>query len=201
MANGGISPSGRILRWWLVRLPVGATRLAVARNTAAATEEGRRVMALAAFGFWVAVFWFAAGWLYRTIGVVVPLQIASLLGLLLIWRIIGLLRRWWVHRHNLPAMAVSVKRQREIYEMQEQALELLRQGVRQAIPGGGYTVPGGFRHHDPVAAEQDRMTQEAQAYVRRQDDDVNLLGPQADMPMGDKFEPTFRWLWRRREPK
>lgn len=193
MANGGISPSGRILRWWLVRLPVGATRLAIARNTAAATEEGRRVMALAAFGFWVAGFWFAAGWLYRTTGVVAPLQIASLLGLLLIWRIIGLLRRWWVHRHNLPAIAISTKRQREIYEMQTQALELLRQGARNAIPGGTFTMMGSMRHHDPTADEHARMAREQAAESRSW-----LPEEHQDMPLGDKFEPTFRWPWKRK---
>jgi hypothetical protein len=187
MASGGISPSGKVLRWWVWRLPKGVATYSWNRNLAAATEEGRRVLALAAFGLWVAGFWFAAGWLYRATGVMVPLQIASLMGLLLIWRIVGLGRRWWKLRGNLTAQAVSVQRQREMYEMQRQALAYLRGLPRQALPDGGLTIMRSSTHDDPTSDEARRVNAEQQRYAR------DILGDdQQDIPLGDRFEPIIR---------
>jgi hypothetical protein len=185
MAKGGISPSGRVLRFVAWRLPLGATRYSVARNMAVVSEEGRRWLALAGFGLWVAVFWYFASFLHNWLGVVLPLQLAGLFGLLLIWRIVGHLRRLWVHRHNLKNQAVGLQRQRQMYEMQAQALDLLRQGARQALPGGGFTVPGMLRRDDPVRDEHERMAREQAEQVRQ------WTG--GDVPTGDKFEPLITW--------
>lgn len=207
MSKGGISPSGRALRFWLWRLPLGATRYSLARNTAAATEEGRRVMALAGFGAWVAAFWWVANFLHKTVGMVVPLQLAGLFGLLLIWRIIGLLRRWWVNRRQLVSAAVSLQRQRQMYQMQAQALDQLRRLPaalsRGGDGGGGVDVLGKFRGPaDPVTQERQRIAGEQQAEVRSQlPEDVRET-----MPLGDRYEPMVkapRWMRRqwRKEPK
>jgi hypothetical protein len=197
MPRASTSYSGRALRFMLWRLPLGVTRYSVARNTAVITEEGRRWLALAGFGAWVAAFWWLALWLHRTAGLLVPLQVASLLGLLLIWRIVGHLRRLWVHRRNLTNMAVSVQRQRQMYQMQEQALDLLRQGASRAIPAGRtFTMGGVMRHHDPAADEHARIAREQATQAR------GWLPPEhRDVPLGDRFEPILRlpkWL---RRPK
>jgi hypothetical protein len=195
----GVSPSGRALRFVLWRLPLGVTRYSMARNTAVMTEEGRRVLALAAFGLWVAVFWYAATALHSWLGVVVPLQLAGLFGLLLIWRIVGHLRRWWVQRHNLKNQAVSMQRQRQMYEMQAQALGYVQQLARQAIPGGTFTMLGSMRQHDPVH-EQARQQAATDAELARS----WLPEESRDMPLGDRFEPMVRpprWMRRRWEKR
>jgi hypothetical protein len=199
MSKGGISPSGRALRFWLWRLPLGVTRYSVARNTAAATEEGRRMLALAGFGLWVAAFWFVADWLHKATGMVVPLQLAGLFGLLLIWRIIGLLRRWWVHRRNLKDIAVSQQRQRQMYQMQTEAISQLRQLAARSLPSrpdGGVDVLGPFRDRpDPIRAEQQQTRREQAEEIRGQ-----LPEESRGIPLGDRPEPLIpmpRWLRRR----
>jgi hypothetical protein len=198
VSKGGISPSGRALRAVLWRLPLGATKFSIARNTAAATEEGRRIMALIGFGAWVAVFWYVASFLHAAVGLLWSLQLAGLFGLLLIWRIIGLARRWWAHRRNLASMARNAQIQREIYQAVTQFPDLMRQYARQAAPGGGHTMPNLLRHHDP---EYETQRQEA----REQADRSRSWLPveQQDMPLGDRHDPVFpmpKWM-RRRRPK
>jgi phosphate/sulfate permease len=197
MSKGGISPSGRFLRWALWRLPLGATKLSIARNTAAASEEGRRVMALIGFGAWVAVFWYVAWWLYSATGVIVPLQLAGLFGLLLIWRIVGLLRRWWVHRHNLQNMARNAQIQRETYKILTALPGQIQQLARGAPGGMAFTMPNLLRHHDPDHEAQ-------QQAARQQAEESRGWLPQEirdDMPLGAEFEPTFRWPRFRRRKK
>lgn len=191
-----VPASGRALRFVLWRLPRDVTRYSWARNTAVMTEEGRRILALAAFGAWVVVFWYAATVLHNWLGMVVPLQLAGLFGLLLVWRIIGHLRRWWVQRHNLKNQAVSMQRTRQMYQMQEQALDLLRQGARQAISGGGHTVAGMLRHHDPHYEEHLQQAQQDAETARSW-----LPDPDRGIPLGDRFTSPLdkmpRWMRRR----
>jgi hypothetical protein len=199
MSKGGISPT-RMVKGLLVDLPVRAARISLARNTAAATEEGQRLLALVGFGIWVTVFWLVAGWLHQATGMVAPLQIAGLFGLLLIWRIVGLLRRWWVNRRNLTGMAVSLQRQRQMYQMQAEALDQLRKiaaGAGRQVSEGGVDVLGIFRGPPhPAQAEQERTRREQARQVR------DMLGDEhRDMPLGDRAEPVIpmpRWLRRRR---
>jgi hypothetical protein len=197
MSNGGISPSGRLLRLVLWRLPLNASRYALARNSAAATEHGRYILALAGFGFWVTVFWFAASWWHEATGMVVPLQLAGLLGLLLLWRIIGYLRRLWVNRRQLVGMAVNQQRQRQMFEMQAQVLRQVRQMAASVPrPDGGVDVLGMFKTTpDPITAEHRRMRAEQARQVR------DMLPEGQRPPFGDRNEPLIsvpRWLWKRR---
>lgn len=187
MAKGGISPSGRVLRFVAWRLPLGVTRYSVARNMAVVNEEGRRWLALAGFGLWTAGFWYFATFLHNWLGMVVPLQLAGLFGLLLIWRVIGHLRRLWAQRHSLKNQAVSLQRQRQMFEMQAQTLDYLRRLPGQALPGGAFTMLGMKRETDPVGEETRRVAREQADQVR------GWLGDeQADVPLGDRFEPLFR---------
>lgn len=184
MANGGISPSGRALRFLLWRAPTGAARYAMARNMALATEEGRRWLILGGTLFWVWVIWQVAGWS----GIQGFQEFAAFLWLLWWWRLFVNLRRTWAHRRNLKAMAVGTQRQRQMYEMQTQALSMIRQYARQAIPSGGtFTMMGSMRHHDPTDTEARRISAEQQRYAR------DILGDdQQGTPLGDRFEPIIR---------
>lgn len=199
MSKGGVSPSGRALRFVLWRLPLRATQLALARNSAAASEHGRYVLALAGFGFWVAVFWYAASWWHQATGMVVPLQVAGLLGLLLIWRIIGYLRRLWVNRHNLVSMAVTQQRQREMHQVITKTLPGQMQQWGQQVTArvgdgeGGFTVMGSLRREDETYQQVRRTRRDQLRQVRDM-----LPEEQRGMPLGDQFEPLIRWPWRRR---
>jgi hypothetical protein len=201
MAYSGVPPSGRFLRWLLWRLPVGATRYAIARNMALATEEGRRWMILAAFGVWVWVAWKVAGWT----GSQGARQFAAFLTLYWFWRFFANCRRVWAQRRSLKAQAVSLQRQREMYQMQEKALALMQQGVgRLPSPGGTLTtMMGSARHHDPVAEEYRRMAAEQGFKVPDQAAEVRSWLPDEhrDLPLGDRFEPTFRLPRFRRRKK
>jgi hypothetical protein len=201
MARGGMSASGRVLRWWLWKLPVGATKYSIAKNTAVMTEEGRRWLALLAFGFWAFLFWRFAQFLHGWLGVVVPLRLAALFGLLLIWRIVGHLRRLWVHRRHLSSMARNAQVQRQTYEiltaLPGQIQQLARNGITR--DGGGFTMFGSMRQDDPGDGDDRR-----QRVLNRQQVLDMLPEGQRDLPLGDEFEPVVRmpkWMRRRRKPK
>ncbi|HJU00244.1 MAG TPA: hypothetical protein VJ966_03455, partial [Actinomycetes bacterium] len=188
MGKGGISPSGRALRYIVWRLPLGMTKFSIARNVAVLTEEGRRWLALAGFGLWVGVFWWAASLLHDWLGLLVPLQLAAFFGVLLIWRIVGNLRRLWAHRRNLTSMARNAQIQREMYQVLTALPGQIQTLARSVpVPGGTFTMRGSMRHHDP-AADQEAALARQQAEQAR-----SWLPPEhADMPLGDRFEPIFR---------
>jgi hypothetical protein len=190
MAKGGASYSGRALRFVLWDLPLRVTRYSIARNTAAATEEGQRLLALVGFGAWVAVFWYLA-WLLRDwFGMVVPLQVAGLFGLLLVWRIVGHGRRLWKHRHNLTNMAVSIKRQREIHQVITQLPEQMYQSLLAAYQAGGE-----MRDYGPAYAQTRQMERDQAEAVREQ-----VRSASGDeVPTGEwrPMTPMPKWLKRR----
>lgn len=182
MANGGISWSGRALRFILWRAPLRAAQYTAAGYMATMQDVGRRGLAIAGFGFWVFLLWKLAHWA----DIQGLKEVAAFLLLVWFWRFFVFVR--WVY-----AMRIAAARARAFQRQQIQLLQQLpgqlQQMARQALPTGGtFTIMGSSRHDDPTAD----MAREAEAYVRRQDDEVNLLGPQGDMPLGDKFEPMFR---------
>jgi hypothetical protein len=164
VSKGGVSPSGRALRFVLWRLPLGATKFSIARNTAAVTEEGRRILALIGFGAWVAVFWYVASFLHAAVGLLWPRQLAGLFGLLLIWRIIGLARRWWAHRRNLASMARNAQIQRETFKILTALPGQIQQLARQA-PGGGIDMFGAIRRQPQGPATKEEAFQAGQPWT------------------------------------
>jgi hypothetical protein len=196
MARGGVSSSGRALRFVLWRAPMGTARYVMARNMALASEEGRRWLTLAGVLFWVWVIWMVAGWS----GVRGFQELAALLWLLWFWRLFANLRRVWVNRHNLKGQARALQYQRAMYEMQTQALGQLQRlaaGAGRRASEGGVDVLGRFRGQPhPAQAEQERMAREEVRQVRDM-----LPDEHRDMALGDRLEPVIpkpRWLRRRR---
>jgi hypothetical protein len=198
MARGGPSYSGRALRFVLWRAPVGAGRYAMARNMALATEEGRRWLILGGTLFWVWVIWMVAGYS----GVQGFQELAAFLWLLWFWRLFVNLRRVWVNRRNLKGQARGLQYQRQMYEMQAEALSQMRRlaaGAGRQVSEGGVDVLNLFRTPpDPVTAEQQQTRRQQAEEIRSQ-----LPEESRDIPLGDRPEPVIpmpRWL-RRRGPK
>jgi hypothetical protein len=197
MARGGPSYSGRALRFVLWRAPVGAGRYAMARNMALATEEGRRWLILGGTLFWVWVIWMVAGYS----GVQGFQELAAFLWLLWFWRLVVNLRRVWVNRRNLKGQARGLQYQRQMYEMQAEALAQMRRlaaGAGRQVSEGGVDVLNLFQTHDPIRAEQQQTRRQQAEEIRSQ-----LPEESRDMPLGDRPEPLVRmprWM-RRRGPR
>jgi hypothetical protein len=194
MAGGGISPSGRALRFLLWRAPVRAASYTAAGFVATTTEVGRRWITIAGLGLWV---WFLR-WLAVRSGVVGFRQVTAFLLLLWFWRLFVLVR-WTIGLRVAAARARAM--QREIYQtVTEKLPNQMQQWGRQAaaqIPGGTFTMRGSMRHDDPAADEHARMAREQAEESRGW-----LPEEHRDMPLGDRFEPVFRLpKWLRRGPK
>ena len=194
--GGGIPLSGRALRFVLWRAPVGAARYAMARNMALTTEEGRRWLILGGTLFWVWVIWQVAGYS----GVQGFQEAAAFLWLLWFWRFFVNLRRVWVNRRNLKGQARGLQYQRQMYQMQAEALSQMRKiaaGAGRQVTEGGVDVLGRFRGQPhPAEAERQRISREEARQIRDM-----LPDEHRDMPQGDQFEPVIpmpRWLRRRR---
>lgn len=188
MANGDIQWSGRAVRWLVWRLPKSAAKYTWDSNMALASDLGRRWMT------WLVYGGFLWGLRKLIVPLIPPLRTPVAI-LILLWFYWGASLALWSWRAR-PGAARNRQAMREMY----QTVHELRTDVREAIttaanrlPTGGVTMRGSMRHHDPTADEHARMARDASTYIRRQDDEVNLLGPQGSMPIGDKFEPLISW--------
>jgi hypothetical protein len=178
VSQGGISVSGRAMRWLFWRAPKSAVAYTIAGNMALVSDLGRRWLVFFVFG---AYLW---GMRWLATNLVPPLRtITALLLLLWFWHGINLVR-WTLHARAQAARARAM--QREMYQTLNALPGQLQQLARQAIPQtGGFTVPGMLRRDDPVRDEHERMAREQAEQVRQ------WTG--GDVPTGDKFEPLITW--------
>jgi small-conductance mechanosensitive channel len=175
---GGISPSGRALRFVLWRAPLGAAKYTAAGYMATATEVGRRWIVMAGLGLWLWFCWRVA----MASGVQGFFEVMSFLLLLWFWRLFVLVR-WTIGLRVAAARARA--QQRQMLKALDQLPGQLQQLARQAIPQtGGFTVPGMLRRDDPVRDEHERIARDQAAQTRR------MVGD--DLPIGDRFEPIWR---------
>jgi hypothetical protein len=189
--RGGITPSGRFLRFVFWRAPMAATKYTVAGYMATFQDVGRRWGALAGFGLWVYGIW----WLAGQSGSVGFQQVAAFLLLVWFWRLFAVVR--WTYKLRVEAARARAIRRRELQLLEQLGGRVQQWG--QAIPnaaGGVFTMMGSARHHDPVRAEAERI-------AREQADEVRTWLPDEhrDLPLGDRFEPTFRLPRFRRRKK
>jgi hypothetical protein len=181
MASGGISPSGRALRFLLWRAPLRAASSTAAGFMATTQEVGRRWITMAGLGLWLWFLYQVARWSqiqgFR--------QLTAFLLLLWFWRLFVLIR-WTIGLRVAAARARAM--QREMYQTLQQLPGQMQQLARQAIPaGGGFTVPGMLRQHDPVHDQARQIARDQAAETR------SWLPPEdRDLPIGDKFEPIWR---------
>jgi hypothetical protein len=195
MAGGDIQWSGRAVRWLFWRLPKSAAKYTWDSNMALASDLGRRVMTLLVYG----------GFLWGLREFVVPLvpplrTPVAVLILVWFWWAVSLARWMWNAR---PGAARNRQAMREMY----QTVHEMRADVREAIStaanripqGGTFTMLGMKKHTDPATEEIRRAGREQAEFLR----DPEVLGPGADdVPLGDSFEPLFRFPRRPgRKPK
>ena len=179
MANGGISPSGRALRFVLWRAPMGAAKYTAAGFLATTQDVGRRWLSMAGLGLWVWVMYRVA----QASGIEGFRQFTAFLMLLWFWRLVVLVR--WTYGLRVAASRARAAQRKQI-ELLQQLPGQIQQFARQAIPqGGGFTVLGMKRQHDPVRDQLDEMAREQADQVRQWTGN--------EVPIGDKFEPLVAW--------
>lgn len=195
MSKGGITPTGRLLRFVFWRAPLRATQYTVAGYMATVQQAGGRWIAWAGLGAWVWFLW----WLSGVFGIQGMREFVGFLLLLWLWRGIALLR-WTI------SLRIEAARARAFQRQQFQMLQQLPGQMQKAVAGvagraseGGTDVLNLFRGPpDPITAEQ-RQTH------RRQVEQVREWLPEESkgIPLGDRPEPLVRmprWL-RRRGPQ
>jgi hypothetical protein len=180
MSNGGISASGRVLRWVMWRAPKRAVAYTVASNMNLVSDMGRRWIVWGVLG---AYLW---GMRWLAVHVVPPLRVVSAV-LLLLWFWHGInLVKWTMHARATAARARAMQRQ------QFQMIEQLPGQIQQAVGAAASRAQGGIDMFGAIRRQPQGPATKEEAF-------------QAGLPWAGEpppgMEPLIPWrrLFRRRQ--
>lgn len=198
-AGGGITASGRAVRFVLWRGPTSVTRRFAANQAALLTAEGQRWAALFGFGLWAGVI-VAITFLTR-----VGRPFGAFVGMVWIFFLLRMLQT--AHRRRQ-----SMKNRMRFEEIMLQGQVALTNQVRQllaAANGGGFTMGGSSRHLGDEIDDMQRAEREHVSSLfhsrdkshKSQSEQVHewIDDAQGDVPTGEWVRPSDklpRWLRR-----